>query len=36
MADNSIFCIAASHAQAAEILDGLKAAGIPNDQISAL
>ena len=36
MADNSIFCIAASHAQAAEILEGLKAAGIPNDQISAL
>ena len=36
MADNSIFCIAASHAQAAEILEGLKAVGIPNDQISAL
>src|SRR4026208_934537 len=36
MAEHSIFCIAASHAQAAEILESLAAAGIPNDQISAL
>jgi len=36
MAEHSIFCIAASHAQAAEILESLKAAGIPNDHVSAL
>lgn len=36
MAEHSIFCIAASHAQAVEILESLKAAGIPNDHISAL
>lgn len=35
MAD-SIFCVAASHAQAAEILENLKAAGISSDDISAL
>jgi hypothetical protein len=36
MAAHSIFCIAASHAQAAEILESLSAAGIPNEHISAL
>jgi hypothetical protein len=36
MAEHSIICIAASHAQAAEILESLRAAGIPNEYISAL
>lgn len=36
MAEQSIFCVAASHAQAAEILEGLRAAGFSNENISAL
>jgi hypothetical protein len=36
MTEHSIFCMAASHAQAAEILESLRAAGIANDHISAL
>lgn len=36
MAEHSIFCVAASHAQAAEILENLRAAGFSNDDISAM
>src|SRR5258705_11814438 len=36
MAEHSIFCVAASYAQAAEILDNLKAAGFCSDDISAM
>lgn len=36
MTGHSIFCIAASQAQAAEILENLQAAGISNDHVSAL
>ena len=36
MAEHSIFCVAASHAQAAEILENLKAAGFSSDNISAM
>jgi hypothetical protein len=36
MAEHSIFCVAASHAQAAEILENLRAAGFSNEAISAM
>jgi len=36
MAEHSIFCVAASHAQAAEILENLRAAGISSEDVSAL
>jgi ActD protein len=36
MAEHSIFCVAASHAQAAEILQNLKATGFSNDDVSAM
>ncbi|HMJ67003.1 MAG TPA: DUF3341 domain-containing protein [Candidatus Binatia bacterium] len=36
MAEHSIFCVAASQAQAAEILENLKAAGFSNEDISAM
>jgi hypothetical protein len=36
MAEHSIFCVAASHAQAAEILENLRGAGFSNEDISAM
>jgi hypothetical protein len=36
MPEHSIFCVAASHAQAAEILENLKAAGFSHNEISAM
>ena len=36
MAEHSIFCVAASQAQAAEILENLKKAGFSNEDISAM
>ena len=36
MTEHSIFCVAASHAQAAEILEALRVAGISEEDVSAL